>query len=507
MHYAQPMQVSDFYGRKSSKDDGRSIASQEDEWRDDCDEQGFIQGKTFADPGRSASRYARKPRPDFDQLLEHVRSGGCQVLSMWESSRGSRNLADWIGFLDLCRDKGTLIRIIEHRRTYDIRVRRDWRTLAEDGIDSADESEKTSERTRRGKRRAARDGRPDARLAYGFRRIYNERGEFVAQVAHPDQAPIVDEIITGLDEGKPAAAIARELNRRRVPVPQRPCPDGCNRDHRHFPPDMTWSDSQVRSIAIKPSYAGWRVHLGEIVGKGAWEPIVDPQVWQRVYDALTGPVDMRQRDRKLTHWLIGAVLCGLCGSPMGSGSRHNNQPGRRHAYRCRTCHKVSTGAHQLEAFLEPLIDKRLHLPDTKNLFVPRPDDVAVRDADAELGQLERRLAEFRAEGRKPNGLSAAAVAEAEQGLTPLIDAARLKLKALALPPSVRALAGVDVTKWKDWNPRARRDLVVAVARIVLAPGRRDGGRSFDPWRLAGSRWTADERTWGEHWRAVGFGEA
>lgn len=499
MHYAHGMLVSDFYGRKSNKDDGRSVASQEDEWREDCDEQGLIPGRTFADPDRSASRYARRPRPDYEQLLEHIRSGNCQLLSLWESSRGSRNLADWIGFLDLCRDKGTLIRIIEHRRTYDIRVRRDWRTLAEDGIDSADESEKTSERTRRGKRRAAREGRPDARLAYGFRRVYDDRGALVEQVAHPEQAPIVVEIVTGLDEGKSAAEIARELNRRKIPVPQRPCPDDCTRDHRHFPPGMTWSDSQVRSIAIKPSYAGHRVHLGEIVGKGAWEPIVDPAVWQRVYDTLTG--GLRQPARKLSHWLIGAVLCGLCGSPMGSGSRHNNQPGRRHAYRCRTCHKVSTGAHQLEAFLEPLLDERLHLRDTKDLFVPQVDSAIVRAAEGELEALERRLAEWRAEGRKPNGLSAAAVAEAEHGLTPLIEAARAKVKGLTLPASLKAYKGVDVTKWKTWNTRARRDLVVAVARIVLEPGRRDGGRIFDPWRLAGSRWTADEQTWGEHWRS------
>lgn len=502
MHYAHRMQVSDFYGRKSSKDDGRSIASQEDEWREDCDDQGFVQGRVFADSNRSASRYARKPRPDFDQLLDHVRAGQCQVLSMWESSRGSRNLADWIGFLDLCRDQGTLIRIIEHRRTYDIRVRRDWRTLAEDGIDSADESEKTSERTRRGKRRAAKEGRPDARLAYGFSRIYDDRGALVEQVAHPEQAPIVVEIVTGFDEGKSAGEIARELNRRRVPVPQRPCPTGCTKDHRHFPPGMTWSDSQVRSIATKPSYAGHRVYLGEIVGPGSWEPIVDPAVWQRVHHRLTAGA--RQPARKLAHWLIGAVLCGMCGNPMGSGNRANNQPGRRHAYTCRACHRVSTGAHQLEAFLEPLIDKRLQLPDAKDLFVPRTDDAAVRAADDELGELERRLAEFRAEGKKPRGLSAAAVAEAEQGLTPLIEAARLKLKALVLPPSVRALAGVDVTKWKTWNPRARRDLVAAVGRIVLAPGRRDGGRAFDPWRLAESRWTGDEMTWGEHWRSEGW---
>lgn len=498
------MLVSDFYGRKSTKDDGRSVESQEDEWREDCADQGFLPGKTFADPGRSASRHARRPRPNYEQLIEHIRAGDCQILSMWESSRGSRDLGDWVALLDLCRKQGTLIRIIEHRRTYDIRVRRDWRTLAEDGIDSADESEKTSERTKRGKRKAARQGRPTSRLAYGFRRIYDERGQFVEQVEHPDQAPIVREIIESFADGKTCGEITRALNERHIPVPQRPCPDDCAADHRHFR-DMTWTGMQVRQIALRAAYAGKRVHGGEVVGDGVWEPLVDPEVWQKVYDLLTDPRRGHHRGTRLTHWLTGAVVCGLCSGLFASAHQRLRSGRPRPIYECRQCHRVSASAVQLEAFLEPLIDSRLHLPDTKNLFVPRTDDKAVQALDDEIADLERRLAEFRAEGKKPKGLSAAAVAEAEQGLIPLIDAAKAKRKELALPPTLKALAGVDVTKWKTWNVRARRDLVLAVAHIVIAPGSRGGQQTFNAWRLAGSRWTGDKRTWGEIWQAEGFG--
>lgn len=475
------MTVADFYGRKSNKDDGRSVASQEDEYRDDCAQEGITAGRTFADPDKSASRYARKPRPDYAELVEHIRSGNCQLLSLWEASRGSRKLGEWVEFLDLCRAKGVLIRVISHRHTYDPRRRRDYRTLAEEGIDSADESEKISERTRRGKRAAAKAGRPDARLAYGFRRIYDDRGRFVEQVEHPVQAPVVREIIERIADGGVCAQIAASLNERGIKAPL----------------GGGWTGPQVRSIAIKPSYAGKRVYQGDVFGDGCWDPIVDPDVWTKAHHRLTSPGRKANNDSTLTHWLTGAIRCGLCAGPVGSSTRASGAP----AYRCRGCYKVSTGAERLEAFLRPLVLHRLGQRRELTAFLPQQDTAAYAAADRELKQLRKRLDEFRAEGRKPDGLSAAAVAEAEHGLTPLIAAALAKINRLTLPPELAELEGVDlVGEWDTFPVKIQRNVVRHFAHIVLAPGSRGGHARFDQWRLAESRWVGDDRTWGEIWR-------
>jgi site-specific DNA recombinase len=482
MHYGVTMTVADFYGRKSSKDDGRSIAGQEDDYRADCAEEGLTVGRIFADPDRSASRYAKKERPDYLALLAHISAGDCQMLSMWDCTRGGRDLGQWVSLLDLCRKHGVLIRAISHKRTYDVRVRRDWRTLADEGVDAADESEKISERVKRGKRLSASKGLPTARLAYGFIRVYDERGHFKEQVEHPVQAPVVREIVEGIAAGMSSGSIAKALNARGVPAPL----------------GGLWTDAQVRQIAIKPSYAGKRVHLGEVVGKGCWDPIVDPAVWQKAYDILSTPGRKPVADSRLAHWLTSVIACGLCGHPLGSTYR----PTGMLAYQCPSCFKVSVSSRNLVGFLEPLIVARLDTEEALELFVQR-DDERIAAADADLGRLEKRYKELEAEAAKPDGMSPAMLTAAERGLAPQIEAAKARLRKLTVPAALEGIDPVNMAgKWSSYGPHTRRTLVRAMAQIVLTPGVRNGVRTFDQWRLAGSRWTGDNRTWGEIWAAT-----
>jgi site-specific DNA recombinase len=171
-------------------------------------------------------------------------------LGLWEASRGSRDLGEWVRLLDLCRARGTRIWVFTHRRIYDLSLRRDWRTLAEEGIDAVNESEKIAERTRRGKRMAAAAGRPAGKLVYGFVRDYDERGRFVQQVAHPKQAPILREMVDGLYDGQSLNEVARRLAARGVLTAN----------------GAAWTAVQIRQTVLNPSYIGKRVHQGVVVG-------------------------------------------------------------------------------------------------------------------------------------------------------------------------------------------------------------------------------------------------
>jgi len=501
MQYGLSVTLGDFYGRKSTKDDGRSIAGQEADYRTDCAEQGDEIGRIFADQDRSASRYAKRSRPDYEALLAHIRAGECRKLYLWEASRGSRDLGDWVAFLELCRRYDTLIRVISHRQTYDVKIRRHWRTLAEEGIDSADESEKIAERTRRGKREAAEAGRPASRIAFGFQRRYDEKtGQFAEQVEHPDKAPIVREIVTELAAGVGAGRIARMLNAR-IEV----LPEGFIGPPRHLalaPEGGLWTDRQVRQIAVKPSYAGLRVHKEEVIGSGCWRPVVDPIVWRTAQAILTAPGRKPNMNTRLAHWLTGAVQCSECRSMLRAVNRADKTP----AYQCRTCFKVSASARALEGIIEPLVLNRLARIDAAKLFAPRSDDAAILAAIADEEALRERLADFRAEAAKPDGLSAAAVAEAERGLLPKIDAAAAKVRRLSLPPSLSHLATVDVVAdWGDMSVSLRRDVVLASADVVLTPGATRGGPRFDMRRLSRSRWRNDTKTWEQRWQAEDVG--
>ncbi|MEE3918773.1 recombinase family protein [Micromonospora sp. BRA006-A] len=97
-------------------------------------------GRVFADPDFSASRFAKRARPDFAALLEHIRSGACQVLGLFEGSRGSRKLGEWVALIDECRDRRIRIWIWTDERIYRPWRTNDYDTLARVGVQSATES-------------------------------------------------------------------------------------------------------------------------------------------------------------------------------------------------------------------------------------------------------------------------------------------------------------------------------------------------------------------------------
>lgn len=470
----------DFYGRKSSSDDGRSVASQEKDWLADCDANGFEPGRRFSDPDRSASRYAKKDRPDYAQLLAHIASGDCEMLALWESARGSRELGEWAALLNLCRTQGVPIRVISHRRTYDIRNRRDWRALADEAVDAADESEKISERTTRGKRDAAAEGRPVGRLGYGWTRTYDRRGRVDGQLPDPETGPIVEEIITriaALPEGETCGAIARDLNSRGIAAAE----------------GGSWTDRQVRQLAIRPVYAGLRVHQGKVVGEGTWEPLVPREVWERAHARLTAHPSTGASH--VLHWCTGAVACALCGGNLRASPRKTGD-----AYSCRDCFKVSASARGLEGVLEPLIVGRLRKADVTALIGKQSTDADLRAAIAAETTLRGRLEEHYREAARGD-LSAGGLAAVEKLLLADIEAAARKVGRLALPSELGDLAGQTgdeiASKWPGYSARRKRDITRLLADVRLLPGTRYDGPKFNHLRLAPSRWHGDSRTWGE----------
>jgi hypothetical protein len=143
------------------------------------------------------------------------------VVMLWEASRGDRTLGTWVAFLDRCRDLGVRIFDTSRGKMLDPQDARDYRGLAEDGVDAAYEADKISMRTSRGLQTAAQEGRPTSMVTYGYERVYHDRtGAFVAQREHPVHGPIVREIVQRLGKGEALTAVARDLTGRGVPTPE-----------------------------------------------------------------------------------------------------------------------------------------------------------------------------------------------------------------------------------------------------------------------------------------------
>lgn len=488
----------DLYLRKSTKDDGRSVARQLTELTEatgDLTKTGgepLAIGRVFADPDSSASRYRRRDRPDFGALLDHIRAGLCRVLGIYEPSRGSRDLTEWSGLLDLCRKQRVRIWVLTHERIYDLSRRRDWRTLAEEAIDAADESEKISERVRSGKRKAARGGKPPGRLPYGFVRTYNEKGQFVAQVAHPQQAKVVQEMVRRVVGGEALHAIAADLNSRGITMGG----------------GAPWKPSCIRQTVLRPAYAGRLVFHGEDIGPAVWEPIVDVEQWRAATAILTDP-DRRSNTRgtALVHWLTNAVLCGGCRAAKLGTRIPSSKSATVRRYVCRGCGHVGVAGRRLEEFVEGMILARLSAPDGLEVFHRRADtsaDDAAASINAKISDLRTRLDEHYAEAAAGR-LSARGLSMVEGRI--LDDIRLLGASRPARQPRLAAVTNIDpqfvVAQWSTFPPATKRKYVVTLADLVLAPATRRGP-GMDATRLGGSRWVGDLRTWGEIWAAEGL---
>lgn len=212
-------------------------------------EQGWTLAESaYRDESISASRYFRKVRAGFDALIADLEHGrfGAQVLMIWESSRGSRRVGEWVRLLELCEARSVSIFVTTHGRCYEPGNGRDRRSLLEDAVDSEYESAKLSSRQRRAAAANAAAGRPHGCIPYGYRRVFHPQTRaLIAQEPEPAEAEVVAELYRRLIGGHSLKGIARDLGERGIMTRS----------------GKAWTAQHLRSLAIKPLYAGLRSHL------------------------------------------------------------------------------------------------------------------------------------------------------------------------------------------------------------------------------------------------------
>lgn len=486
----------DLYARKSTRDQGRSVGRQERQWRADCVDIGIEPGRVFIDPDFSASRYARKDRPDYAALLEHVRANEAEMICLWEVTRGSRQVGEWVAFLDLCRDRGVLIRVFgdDEQQTYDPRRQRDREHLINEGIKAESEVERLRSRVKPGIVDAARQGRPPGPLLYGYARIYGaptgesvsssgSRRREIRQVINEDEANIVRRLARDTLAGIPLQTQATRLNREGAPTPSG---------------QGVWTGAHINRMLRKPAYEGHRVHHGKIVAENAWPAILDPQTAADLRAMLETPGRRNHADSTLAYQLSGAALCGACRRVLRIARK---QGVKRYACDWRGCQRVSAPLEEMDAVVDSLIVARLRRPDAAVAFRPAADNIAVQDAKERLRALVDRRKDLHRAAAQPDGPSMALVAAAERELLPQIEAAEVRLRTLRTPPALRGYDPVDLARrWREYTVGERRAVIMALAEVVLSPVGK-GGR-WSRHRLAESRWRGDQRTWGQIWDAA-----
>lgn len=445
----------------------------------------------------SASRHSTKERQDWPLFVKAIQEGRINFVVLWECSRGSRESVEWLTFLALCRDLAVPIRVVTHERTYDVRNPRDWKTLADEGIDSEVESAKTSRRVKRDKEAVRTSGRPDGPLCYGHKREYDpDTGELLRQVPEPVESRVVLEIFERYVGGEALTSIMRDLNQR-IDLPEDD-PKRVPRQRR----GAKWSTTALRRTLTNPAHIGKRRHpdTGEMLDT-QWPPLSETlpaTFWaaQRLIKERSNS-QSRQNPGKAKYLLTRIMVCGVCNATI---ARYVLRGIPR--YHCSgldaggalTGKKGCTAVNQgyVDEYITDMVIARLSQPDLLSKAAVQ-DDAVVILAQAEADALQEKLDEAY-EGYKQGIFTMDQYAERKVELTAKIAAAEAAARDLGLPPVLRTFTQL----LGQQDSLAARALVTEMWKGFPLPGKRDVIRSlfstirlnkgtvgrFDPDRIA-----------------------
>ena len=415
----------DRVSKKATGKEARSLASQKERNEDACGQHGWIIAARYTDPGISASRYARRGRDDWPRLLADIAAGVLDVVVLWESSRGDRQLETWAAFLRACRENNVLIYVTSHGRLYNMRNRRDWRTLAEEGVDAEDESNKIADRVQRGLDASLGQGRPHGRCPFGMIREYDQFRNLVAQRPDPETAWAPQEVLHRLAAMEPESAIARDMAARNAPTPR----------------GGKWTASLVRRIGSCHAYAGHRYYDPDRTGDGVlydgmenWEPLVDLEIWRaantRVVSGRRGSLRPGQKHKHLLSYL---AECGKCEGQLSVRQNRGGVP----LYFCKDNGCSAMRMDWLDDYVTGHACARLNTPDFWDELL-NPDDPAGRAARAEEADLRQQLAAYEQQAID-SGVAADSFGRVVTGLMAKIADAGRRGSAASVSPYLQAI--------------------------------------------------------------------
>jgi len=231
-------------------------------------------------------------------------------------------------------------------------------------------------------------------------------------------------------------------------------------------------------MMLRPRNYGASVYRGEVVGVGAWQPLVDEATWRGAHAILTD--HSRAGGSNRARWLLsGIALCGVCGNTVkiGTGGSRNGDTWK--VYRCKGGEHLGRRADYCDELISGLISARLAAPDAGDLVV---DDA---DRDAEAGILQ--AAALRARIEEAVGLFGEGVLTAAQLRTTKrqLDEKLGDVEATLASRNRHALFGAVVgakapERWKALDIDRQRAIVAELLTITLLPVPPQMQRRFHP---------------------------
>jgi hypothetical protein len=312
----------------------------------------------------------------------------------------------------------------------------------------------------------AEAGQPHGRIAYGWRReqVYDDQGRRIGstETLHPEQAEIVRTAANAVLAGESLRGLVADLNARAVPTLT----------------GTRWSTTALRGVLLRERNAGLRVHQGQVIGKGDWEPLHDEDTHRRLVAVLTDPARrVTPASSAVKYMLSGIGRCGVCAGPLrviaaGHGGRKSD------SYTCTQGFHVRRSRSALDDLVTRLVIGRLSQPDAAGALA-RADDGTSQEAADKAAAIRVRLdgaADAYAEGT----IDGVQLARITGKLRPELEQWTQVARSASTAPDLLDLARPDIADRWEGLPLARKRAVIdLLLHIEVLPATKHGG-AFDP---------------------------
>jgi DNA invertase Pin-like site-specific DNA recombinase len=358
-----------------------------------CEQRGW-EPVEYVDNSVSATN--GKVRPAYHRMLADIADGNVSAVVVWDLDRLHRQPRELEDFIDLADEHRLALATV----TGDCDLATDnGRLYARiKGAVGKSETERKAARQRAAARQKAERGLPQWRKAFGYMEGPN------GPEPDPQTAPLVKQAYAALLAGSSLNDIGRLFHDAGA--------YGLN--------GKPWTASTVSLFLRAPRNAGLRAYNGEVVGKGAWVPLVDESTWRAAQAVLNADGRAPGRKSVRQHLLTGVMKCGKCGHHLAGQwvmQKTGGEPGRPKAgetkqpsgqvahsitYCCRRCRGCSIRAEHVEPLVYEAVSQRLASPDAVDLLRAEAHDTTEAErmrteANTLLTRLDE-IADERADG-------------------------------------------------------------------------------------------------------------